>query len=176
MQKVTKIVVDPNEKILEPRPVNPNNLGIGDVLNNNMQKMMNPKKGNSLYLFTFLLVLSLGLGLGTGIVLAKKTATSGDSTVGVQTSKSVQTSTEVGINDDSAFPDSATGILQEGGIRGEGTHHLDRSASHEQDAALSSTIINLDNFVGKKVEVKGQTISSKTSGWLMDVGKVKIVQ
>lgn len=168
MEKVTKIVVDPKEHTLEPKPVGGVTLppvtsskGVGN---------------NALLIFVALLIVSLGLGIGTGFVFAKKGVQSGNSSVSVQSSNSVQTDKEAGINDTSAFPDTATGVLTTGGIRGEGTHHLDRSETKEKEVALSSTVINLDNFVGKKVEIRGQTISSKTSGWLMDVGKIKIVQ
>lgn len=118
------------------------------------------------------------MGVGTGFVMAKKggsVQSTTDTSMGVNTKKSVATETEAGINDEAAFPDTATGVLKEGGVMGEGTHHLDRTQTKEKDVSLSSTVINLQNFVEKKVEVRGQTISGK-SGWLMDVGKVKVVQ
>jgi hypothetical protein len=34
----------------------------------------------------------------------------------------------------------------------------------------------LDQFTGKQVEVFGQTIRAKSVGWLMDVGRVKVIQ
>lgn len=84
--------------------------------------------------------------------------------------------TEAGMNDESAFPDSVEGTLEEGGIDGEGTHHLTRPGGDSQNVYLTSTVINLDDFVGKKVMVWGQTVSGKKAGWLMDVGKIKITQ
>ncbi len=122
-------------------------------------------------------VVVLFLGIGTGYVFAKKsTVTTTSSQSGVQTTNSVATSTEAGINDTTAFPDTAQGTLVEGGISGEGTHHLDRGMGPAKDVYLTSTVINLQNFVGKKVEVQGQTISGKKAGWLMDVGKVKVIE
>lgn len=122
-------------------------------------------------------VVVLFLGVGTGYVFAKKgAATTTSSQAGVQTTNSVASSTEAGINDTTAFPDSAQGTLVEGGILGEGTHHLDRGMGPAKDVYLTSTVINLQNFVGKKVEVQGQTISGKKAGWLMDVGKVKVIE
>lgn len=68
------------------------------------------------------------------------------------------------------------GSLEEGGIEGEGTHHLVRSADASKNVYLGSTVIDLQSFVGKKVKVTGQTISGKKAGWLMDVCKIKINQ
>jgi hypothetical protein len=34
----------------------------------------------------------------------------------------------------------------------------------------------LDSFVGKKVEVSGQTLAAEHAGWLMDVGRIKVIQ
>lgn len=123
-------------------------------------------------------VVVLFLAVGTGYVMAKKGSTQGttSSKSGITTANSVNTSTEAGVNDTAAFPDSAQGVLTEGGISGEGTHHLDRGMGPTKDVYLTSTVINLQNFVGKKVEVQGQTISGKKAGWLMDVGRVKVIQ
>lgn len=82
---------------------------------------------------------------------------------------------EVGINDTETFKDTAEGTLVEGGIDGEGTHHLDRDLGESKYVYLTSTAINLDNFIGKKIQVWGQTIAGKKAGWLMDVGRVKVL-
>jgi hypothetical protein len=85
-------------------------------------------------------------------------------------------SNEAGIADEKTFPDTATGEIAEGGIGGEGTHHLVRPGGEAQNVYLTSTVIDLQSFVGKKVQVWGQTIKGKKAGWLMDVGKVKVVE
>jgi hypothetical protein len=41
---------------------------------------------------------------------------------------------------------------------------------------LTSTVIDLASFEGKKVKVWGQSLSGRKAGWLMDVGKVKVVE
>ncbi len=84
------------------------------------------------------------------------------------------TSNEAGIADESTFKDTADGKLVEGGIDGEGTHHLERDGGPSQNVYLTSTVIDLDSFVGKNVTVWGETISARKAGWLMDVGKVKV--
>ncbi len=74
------------------------------------------------------------------------------------------------------FGDSATGTIKAGGINGDGTHTLERQGGATQNAALTSSVVDLDLFVGKKVEVKGETNDSAKAGWLMDVGSIKILE
>lgn len=114
------------------------------------------------------------LGIYTGKMLSSRgvgnTAPSGNTAPGATESLN-----EAGIKNDEAFPDDATGKLEEGGINGEGTHHLTRDGGPDQNVYLSSTVIDLQSFVGKKVQVWGQTISGKQAGWLMDVGRIKVI-
>ena len=67
-------------------------------------------------------------------------------------------------------------VMVEGGKDGEGTHHLDRGLGTEKDVYLTSTVINLDDFVGKKVQIWGETISAQKAGWFMDVVKIKTIE
>lgn len=81
----------------------------------------------------------------------------------------------IGLEDSATFRDSAQGKLEEGGINGEGTHHLVRDGGPSQNVYLTSSVIDLKQYVGKSVEVWGETIGAKSAGWLMDVGKIKIL-
>lgn len=83
---------------------------------------------------------------------------------------------EVGLEDTATFRDKAEGVLENGGIEGEGTHHLVRDGGPSQNVYLTSSVIDLDQFVGKKVEVWGETNKGDKAGWLMDVGKIKILE
>jgi len=74
------------------------------------------------------------------------------------------------------FADSATGTIKSGGVNSEGTHTLERDGGVTQNAALTSSVVDLDLFVGKKVEVKGETNKSNKAAWLMDVGSIKILE
>jgi len=74
------------------------------------------------------------------------------------------------------FKDSATGTIEKGNINGEGTHILNREGGATQRAALTSSVVDLDLFAGKKVEVKGETNKSNKAAWLMDVGSIKILE
>jgi len=76
----------------------------------------------------------------------------------------------------STFKDSATGSVEKGAINGVGTHILNRDGGASQRVSMTSSVVDLDLFVGHKVEIKGQTNSSNKTGWLMDVGTVKVLE
>jgi hypothetical protein len=90
--------------------------------------------------------------------------------------KTVSTENEKGILDSSTFTDVATGMIEKGGLGIDGTHKLLRDGGPSQTVYLTSSVLDLDEFVGKKVEVHGQTIKAQKAAWLMDVGYVKIVE
>jgi hypothetical protein len=83
---------------------------------------------------------------------------------------------EFGSADTSVFKDTAVGVLEKGGIDGEGTHKLIREGGESQTAYLTSSLIDLDQLVGKKVQVWGETFKGQKAGWLMDVGRAKILE
>lgn len=92
------------------------------------------------------------------------------------TDQSQITSNKLYGNLSKAFKDSATGTIEKGSINGEGTHILNRAGGVSQRASLTSSVIDLDLFVGKKVEVKGETNASTKTSWLLDVGTIKIIE
>lgn len=132
-------------------------------------------KGTVVLVVGILIVVLAGIGTGwllSGQVSSQKTAgPTGDVAPGAKESK-----TEAGISDEATFRDSAEGKLVEGGIEGEGTHHLERGLGPEKDVYLTSTVIDLESFLDKKVQVWGETVSAKHAGWLMDVGKIKVIE
>lgn len=85
-----------------------------------------------------------------------------------------QSSNEAGILNPNFKYDTAEGKLVEGGIGGEGTHHLEREGGATKYVYLTSSVIDLQSFVGKNVEVWGETQASKKAGWLMDVARVQV--
>lgn len=97
------------------------------------------------------------------------------SPVSVSDSKDLEVGVYYG-NKSGDFADTATGVVEEGSINGEGTHILVREGGASQRASLTSSLVDLDLFIGKKVEVKGQTNSSNKANWLMDVGAIKILE
>lgn len=74
------------------------------------------------------------------------------------------------------FKDTASGTIEKGSLNGEGTHVLNREGGASQRAALTSSVVDLDLFVGKKVEIKGETQASTKVGWFMDVGNIKVLE
>lgn len=112
-------------------------------------------------------------GLTVGFIVSNRTTSS--KVLSTKTSIT-ESATEAGAKDSSAFKDTATGMLQVGGIKGEGTYHLDRPGGEMQTVCLTSTVIDLSPFVGKKVQVWGQTQASQYAPWFMDVGKIKVVE
>ncbi len=81
-----------------------------------------------------------------------------------------------GSNDQKTFKDHAIGVLRRGGIDGEGSHHLVRPGGPSKNVYLTSSVVDLDLFEGDKVEVWGETFGAKKAGWLMDVGRVKVLE
>ncbi len=86
----------------------------------------------------------------------------------------IQVGQVFGIKDKNNFIDEASGILEKGGLDGEGTHKLLRSGGEKQTAYLMSSVLDLDDFLGYKITVWGETFSGQKAGWLMDVGKIKV--
>jgi len=74
------------------------------------------------------------------------------------------------------FKDEAVGVIESGGVNGEGTHTLIRPGGEDQKAALTSSVLDLDMFVDRKVEIKGETNDSRQAGWFLDVGSIKIIE
>lgn len=118
-------------------------------------------------------VLVIGAGIGVGYLLS---GTGGSSKTSIGGSNNVvSTKNEAGIADESKFATTTEGVLEEGGISDEGTHHLVRGSGPSQYAYLTSSVVDLSSFVGKKVQVWGDTMSGKKAGWLIDVGKIKVI-
>ena len=118
----------------------------------------------------FLVVLA---GVGTAWVVSGETAKSGSS---VAAPGAKTTSTEAGALDPKIKYDNAEGIIQVGGLNGEGTFHLVRDGGASKNVYLTSSVVDLSKFIDKKVQIWGQTLASKKVGWLMDVAKVKVTQ
>lgn len=116
------------------------------------------------------LIVVVALGVASGWFLSERT-----SATNIAPEK-IATVNEAGVADDDTFKDSAEGVLEEGGIDGEGTHHLVRDGGPSKYVYLTSTVIDLSQFQGKRVKVWGETTTGKKAGWLMDVGRIRVVQ
>lgn len=132
--------------------------------------MQNLKKFWPLILGAFLVVI---LGVGSAWLISGKVMTKTLGTSNAAPGAKV-TANSAGVLDPKVKYDDATGNLVEGGTGNEGTHHLDRDGIPAHYVYLTSSVIDLQSFVGKKVKVWGQTMASRKAGWLMDVAKVEI--
>ena len=83
---------------------------------------------------------------------------------------------KVGVEDEKTFKDSVEGVLREGGIDGEGSHHLERPGGESQRVYITSSTIPLDDYIGKKVKIWGETFAAEKAGWFMDVGRLEILE
>jgi hypothetical protein len=123
--------------------------------------------------FIVLLVVVLLVGIGTGYLLAKKTTP--PSVTSLPEGASITKGTTEGSDDTATFKDIAEGTLKEGGIDGEGAFHLERPGGESQNVYLTSSLVDLSKYTGKKVKVWGQTQKAQRAGWLMDVGKIQVL-
>lgn len=135
-----------------------------------------------------LIAIVVVLGLTSGFWLSRLMPLSSNSdNTSNQTTKNEATSTDQisgseqlkpGVsygNSSAIFSDSAQGVVTAGNINGVGTHILVRDGGDSQRVSLTSSTVDLDLFIDKKVVVKGQTNDSQKTGWLLDVGNIKIV-
>lgn len=136
-------------------------------------------KKNSLMITVVICVIAIAAGLGTGYGTHRLFANggSGGSSGNVEqiATGSVKAGDVFGSEDKDTFKDNAKGYLEKGGLDGEGSHRLLRPGGPSQTVYMTSSVTDLDKFDGMEVEVWGETFSSQKAGWLMDVGRVEIV-
>lgn len=127
-------------------------------------------------IFAIVLVLLLGLGSGFGITKMTATSVTGKSPLSKLTAGSnVEKGKTYGSTDTELYKDSVDGEMAEGGMDGEGQFHLVRPGGDSQNVYLTSSTVDLSEFIGRKVKVWGQTQKAQKVGWLMDVGGVKVL-
>ena len=132
-----------------------------------------PAKISSKKIWPFILgaFLVVIVGIGTAWLISAKIG--GGATPAAAPGAKV-TSNSAGVLDPKITYDTAEGTLQEGGLNGEGTYHLVREGGVSKSVYLTSSMVDLSNFVNKKVQIWGETLASKKVGWLMDVAKIQI--
>lgn len=146
-------------------------------------KISNRPQGESMKLPVVIgvFVILIGAGIGTGWG-ANKLFGASDSTKqqtaapGTLSAEQVVVGQVYGNGDDNRYKDVSEGVIQAGGIDGEGTHHLVRPGGASQTVYLTSSVVDLDLFVGDKVQLRGETFSAQKAAWFMDVGAVKVLE
>lgn len=140
-----------------------------------LQRFVQERTFPSKELALILLAVSL-LGVGSGYMLARSGGTLGSVTRGKPSKSAIPKGTVVGSNDLKTFKDVTEGAMEKGGIDGEGQYHLVRPGGESQNVYLTSSIVDLAKFVGIKVKVWGETQKAQKAGWLMDVGRVEVLE
>ncbi|MBI2086500.1 hypothetical protein HYT74_04110 [Candidatus Daviesbacteria bacterium] len=127
---------------------------------------------NPMRLILGVAIAAIVLGTFTGYIVSTKSSTSKFSALS-QKPKTAQQDTRT-------FRDFAQGIIKakpqpsDPGEYMEGTHYLQREGA--VPVALTSSVVDLPKYEGKKVKVFGETQKALKEGWLMDVGKVEEVK
>ncbi len=145
----------------------------------NLEETASMKK-NSFKSFVILAVVAVLAGVGTGFgsykLSASQQAASNPEEVSAQPSAaSVKKGDVFGSSNTDAFKDSAMGYLEAGGLDGEGSHKLIRPGGISQTVYLTSSVTDLNELVGMDVKIWGETYKGQKAGWLMDVGRIEVL-
>ena len=143
-----------------------------DPVSEGMLKPLASRFGDLNRIFVAVIVLAVVLGAITGYSLTTK--------AGSSLSKLPTQSPKSAIQDTRTFRDFAEGTLKvkpapkNPNEYTEGSHLLVRTGA--DPVALTSSVVDLSEYEGKKVKVYGETQKALKEGWLMDVGRVEIVK
>lgn len=122
-----------------------------------------------------IILLVIGLGIFTGFKASRvKGVSSSQLPAGEIAKEDIVKGKEYGMKDPGKA-DSTIGVIEKGGIGGEGTHKLLKEGGPSQTVCMTSSVLDLDQFVGEKVQVWGETNRAQKVGWLMDVVKLKVL-
>lgn len=125
-------------------------------------------------IFVGVLVASVLLGIITGYMLSASNKSGKNAGNNAATAGPVKVASQ----DTKTFRDFAQGVIQKQPAPKnpndyvEGTHLLVRVGA--TPVALTSSVVDLSQYEGKKVKVFGETQKAIKEGWLMDVGKVEV--
>ncbi|HWA52081.1 MAG TPA: hypothetical protein VG895_03445 [Patescibacteria group bacterium] len=145
--------------------------------NNSSSNIVKPvKSSNIMPMMIGGAIIIIIVGLAVGFLVSKKNAKTPNPNT--KNSSVTVSPTEAGITDVSKYDSNKmpTGILMTGGIKGEGTYHLDSGNGPQHMVYLNSITVDMSQFVGKKVKVWGDTLSAHYAPWLMDVVRIQVVQ
>ncbi len=145
------------------------------------EELSSPSPKNNKLVLPVIFLLVAGLGIYSGAMF-KSSQSTGSTTNSTELSgikadipeSGVKAGDVFGSSDEKAFNTTATGVIDKGGINGEGTHKLVRPGGVSQTAYLTSSVIDLDQLVGHQVTIWGETFKGQKAGWLMDVGRAKV--
>lgn len=136
--------------------------------------LTNKKSLNLKALILGVVVIALGVAAGYFLTNAQSSQQAARTAATSASGTSVVKGAVYGSDDTTTFKDTAEGVMTAGGIDGEGQFHLVRPGGDSQNVYMTSSLVDLSLFIGKKVKVWGQTQKAQTAGWLMDVGRVEV--
>jgi hypothetical protein len=142
--------------------------------------IVKPNKHLAIRGLLLVLVVAAGALSGWGVHLLttrNKIVAGGSTRGGVAVTEGLKVGDIVGVDEKSGnFTDTAEGVLDKGGLNGEGSHKLLRPGGKSQTVYLTSSVIDLDQFIGHRVKIWGETFAGQKVGWLMDVGRVQVLE
>lgn len=147
------------------------------VIPKNPIPMEKPSPLNTIKIIGLVVALALGLGAGLTVkgLTGKKTGRPEGSVIARNVPEAgLKEGDIIGEQNAKEFKDSTTGVLQKGGLDGEGSHKLLRPGGVSKNVYLTSSVIDLDDFEGAQITVWGETFKGQKAGWLMDVGRVRV--
>ena len=121
-----------------------------------------------------LAVVIVSFGVFTGLIFSSRSKNAKIASTSANFEESLAPEQKQSFNE--TFRDSAEGVLEKNDSDkyAQGAWKLIRPGGEDQTAYLTSSVIDLDAYIGKKVKVYGETFGSADVGWLMDVGKVEV--
>lgn len=139
---------------------------------------MKKKNTTALTIIILAIIAGIGTGFGANAFMGKTGSLAGDNTLTQAGSPTdgIKVGDVYGNPNEKDLKDSAEGVVQIGGVDGEGSHHILRPGGPSQTVYLTSSSVDLDNFEGTKVKIWGETFSAQKAGWLMDVQRVKVLE
>jgi hypothetical protein len=150
-----------------------------DNLLKNFDEERNASMLKSVILPAIVIVLIILAGGGVGYLLSSgKTGSLGNivsstgSTLGGSNAPK-----EAGVQNPTVYKDKTEGKLEVNDNKDvpEGSHKLIRPGGADKTAYLVSSVLDLNQYVGKCVEVQGETFTAQKAGWFMDVGALKVL-
>lgn len=148
----------------------------GDQVEPKLKKDMTKKSVKNLVILGVIAVIAgVGTGFGAYQLQAKSNKVDTNAYQQVAEEGQIQPGDIFGIKDERTFKDVAEGYLAEGDPALEGSHRLLRPGGETQTVYLTSSVTDLDKFIGMEVRVKGETFKGQKVGWLMDVGQVEVL-
>lgn len=142
----------------------------------NFLRAVPARAGISKFIPIIIIILVVGAGIFSGLVVSSRNKSAKISSAAISEENLTPQAKESFAQ---TFRDQAEGTIEKNDQfdkYAQGTHKLIRPGGESQTAYLTSSVLDLDQYLGKKVKVYGETFGSSQVGWLMDVGKVDVAQ